>query len=534
MSIWHHGNDAYGKRHPLLLTLAVIVVLFLAIAWGAPGIDRQVETGMDFCYQLNMGRQLLLGKRPFVDFFFHYGPLVAYTSACGLTLDDSIVPETLFCALGYAVAIGLSFAVAQRFTGLLTALTLAGVQFLLMSRFYKWYYWFFPSLTALLLMRLCRHRRPRGTPLLLGLAAGVAFLFRMDLGIGCLMLALAGAGIVMLNRRPWRTLLGVQARVMAGFLVAPAVWVAWLTWEHGATATGDYFHSYLVAARGVTKHMGLPIPPLTWHGLQHPLAWQTATALAYRLLPVVALCGFAASAWLVVRRRADLHTRLLGTVCLGALVFFPQALHRSSSYHLLQVFALFALATELLLHRLWTGARTSRPSERTLRRLSVVLLGGLLTLTVLGLRSLWMGDLEFSRVWPLEKYRRLAVGLDAARPSDAARAIRFVRDHTTPNDTVLPLNLWNNFLFFTGRRAAGLTPCYVPGLLTQPEWQERNRRQIAADRPKYVLLVGGGPLDGKPENELARYLPRIWSDVERDYPEIVLQSGIFLVRGPRR
>lgn len=520
----HHSR----RRFDTPLTLTVMLAVFLAILWGAPGIDRQVQWGLDFCYQLNMGRQLLLGKRAFVDFFFHYGPLVACTSALGLTLHDSIVPETIFCALGYSAAIALSFAVARRLAGLLPALGLAAVQFLLMSRFYKWYYWLFPVLMVVLLMRLGRHRRPAAGALFLGLAAGVAFLYRIDLGIGCLVMALAGAGILMLNRLPLRTLLRAHARILTGFLVPPALWVAWLTFHSGPAATRDYFRSYLDAATGVTRHMGQPVPELTWQRLQHPLVFENATALAFRVLPGIALCGLAAALWLIVRRRADLRARLMGVVCLGALVIFPQALHRSCAHHLLQVLPLFALATVLVLGRLFGTALQPLP-VRVCRRLAVVMTVAVLALVVLGLRPVWLADLQFSGDGPPEKFRRLAAGVGAASPSDAARAIGFVREHTTPDDAVLPLSVGNNFLFFTGRRAAGLVPCYVPGLLTEPSWQLRNLRQIAADRPKYVLLAGP-PVDDKPENTPPRYLPRLWAVVEQDYPAVVFQSGTYVVR----
>ena len=65
--------------------------------------------------------------------------------------------------LGYAAAIGLSFAMARRLAGPVPALAMVGAQFLLMGRFYKWYYWLFPVLTMFVLVRLGRCRRP-GVP----------------------------------------------------------------------------------------------------------------------------------------------------------------------------------------------------------------------------------------------------------------------------------------------------------------------------------------------------------------------------------
>jgi hypothetical protein len=524
---------AYGWRriHGLpVATAALFLVVFLTIVWAAPGIDRQVEKGPDHCYQLSLGRQILLGKRPFEDLFFHYGPLVAYTSAFGLVIHNSLVPETIFCALGYAAAIGLSFAVARRLAGPISGLMLVAAQFLLMGRFYKWYYWLFPVLTMFLLMRLSRQRQPRLSAVLLGLGAGLAFLFRMDLGVGCLVLAGAGIVLVMFGRQSLSAMLLGEARVLAGFVAPVVIWLTFLTVQSGPAAATDYFSSYVASATGVVHGMALPVPKLTWDCLRRPLSLDTASGLAFRVLPAIALLGLITALWLIVRRRADSEIRLVGIACLGALVFFPQALHRSGPYHLLQALALFALAVTVALSRLWTAAPVQPLAVRTGRRLLTVFAGALLGLIILGLRPLWSMDLEFAAASPLTKYRRLAVGLDAARPSDTGRAAMFVRDHTTADDTVLPLSFFNNLLFFSQRKAAGLLPCYVPGLLSQDSWQERNLRQIIADRPKYVLLAAGGPIDDKPENELSCFLAKIWVYVQAEYPVVAYQNGNFVVR----
>ncbi|GMR24378.1 MAG: hypothetical protein BMS9Abin37_2915 [Acidobacteriota bacterium] len=80
--------------------------IFLALVWRAPGLEFYLSSP-DHGYQLALGRQIFFGKFPYVDLFFHYGPLTAFTSAFAIWLSDSLVTETLVCALGYALALFL-------------------------------------------------------------------------------------------------------------------------------------------------------------------------------------------------------------------------------------------------------------------------------------------------------------------------------------------------------------------------------------------------------------------------------------------
>src|SRR5262249_47278728 len=152
--------------------------------------------GNDPSFQLSIGQQVVLGKRLFVDVFFHYGPLVAYTSALGLAVHDSLVPETVICALGYAASIALLFSTATVLIGRLAGVAVAGLALLLLARFYKWYYWLFPLLTVFLVVREPAPTGGRARGDALGLVTGVAFLYRIDLGITCLVTAVVGRWLV--------------------------------------------------------------------------------------------------------------------------------------------------------------------------------------------------------------------------------------------------------------------------------------------------------------------------------------------------
>ena len=87
-----------GERmHPWIVFGLVLLVLL----WRAPSLGFLLANP-DHGYQLSLGRQILLGAFPYVDLMFHYGPLVAFTSAFNLGFLGGVMGETLVCALGYA------------------------------------------------------------------------------------------------------------------------------------------------------------------------------------------------------------------------------------------------------------------------------------------------------------------------------------------------------------------------------------------------------------------------------------------------
>lgn len=502
------------------------IVFLLALGWilvGVPDLDSYYRQGSGHCYQLSLGQQLLLGKRPYVDLFWHYGPLAAYTSAAGLAIHNSLLPETLICAAGYAVALTLIFQIARRRLGWVAALSLVAVNAVMVARFYKWYYWLFPLLTAWLLQGLFRRQVGIGQYTRLGLAAGVAALYRLDLGIGCFGLAIAGALLMQSRRLPWRDLLRGMGWITAGFFAPLVVWLAILAGLYGDVAVRDYFLSYWDGARGVAQSMSFPYPRLHLSLLRDPLHLSTGTSLAYWLLPAVAITGLAVHATPLLWRGATPARRYLACLCLGALGFFPQAMQRADLPHLIQVLPLFTLAAGFCVARLW------RPWSL---RPAACLVMASACLMVLATRPFWFGDLYRSPVRLADRVQGL-VRLD--RPSadgDAVRTVQFITEQTTPSESILQLGITCQIPFLAQRRCAGLFTCYAPGLLTTDFWQERNLAALLADRPTLVVIPRE-ILDHREENAPQNYLPKLWAMLEQEYPHDALVTESFVIRcGP--
>jgi hypothetical protein len=513
-----------GVARQALPVLGLFLLLWLLLLGGAPELSFYYHSA-DHGYQLSVGQQLLLGKRLFVDLFWHYGPLAALTSAGGLALHPSLLPETLICSCGYALTLTVLFAVARRLAGWPTALGLVAVDFLLLARFYKWYYWLFPTLTILFLLRSVRFTSRARRYLPLGLCCGVAFLYRADLGIGCLGLAFGGVLLTQLRRASVRDLVGSLGLVLVAFGVPVAVWLGVLLSYGGEPAVQAYIRSYLDSFVGTSQALSLPLPQPRLELLWHPQP-ETAAAFGYYVLPLIAgvgllhtLCSFRGG------RSPGTRHRLFGCVCLGALGFFPQALHRAGLPHFLQTLPLFSLMIACVLARLGAGAQPSLTWRRAGLGVSLAVLAGMVFLA----RADGMADLSFT-ARPLHKLRGLARPHRPKMVSDITRVGQFLREHTTKRDHILQFGVLGQLVFFCGRPCAGNCTCYAPGLLTTDYWQERHLEQIHRDDPKYVVFMEGFVFDGRPQTALPRIQPRVWEHIERQYTETVFRSGTLVVR----
>jgi hypothetical protein len=269
---------------------------------------------------------------------------------------------------------------------------------------------------------------------------------------------------------------------------------------------------------GVSRAMALPVPGLARDALSRAADANTATGLLYALLPANAIAAVLRFVVARTRGRATRLDRLHAAVSVAALAVLPQALHRCSVHHLLQVLPLLSVAATVTIARV----RAVVPRVGLVASVGVVLWA---------LRPFWAVDLTAFRTDPARKFRALARGLDAGGDAPAAAACRFIRAHTSARDTVLSLSQHSELLFFTGRRTAGYLTAYVPGLLTTDAWQARNLAQIVRDDPAFVILVDEPPIDGRPENAIPAYLPVLWAHIERTYPEVAFRAGSIVVRG---
>src|SRR5262249_43218486 len=152
----------------------------------------------------------------------------------------------------------------------------------------------------------------------LGLCAGFAFLFRADLGVGCLAAGLAGSFFLRWRRAPLSRVLHDFLPIISGFALPVAMWGLVLCGYGGPRAVVDYLDSYMSGATGLAKHVGLPIPHVTLRTFTDPFSFEAGADLLFCLPPALAALGLGWSLIDLVRSRATLQSRLCGTACFAA------------------------------------------------------------------------------------------------------------------------------------------------------------------------------------------------------------------------
>ena len=172
-------------RLDAFLSGAVFLGFLALFLFKAPALDYFL-TSRDHGYQLSVGTHILMGKVPGIDILMPYGPMAMYTSALGLWASDSLIGETIMCAVGYALCLFLIYRLVAVYSSRKMGLAAAFVAFLLPRalRFYKWYVWLIPLAAS---WALNRYQTSAGRPRFCwavgcGLIVGTGWLFRLDMG----------------------------------------------------------------------------------------------------------------------------------------------------------------------------------------------------------------------------------------------------------------------------------------------------------------------------------------------------------------
>jgi hypothetical protein len=488
---------------------------FLYLLWRAPSFDS-FFSNTDHGFQLALGRQVLLGKLPYVDLFFYYGPLAAYTSAAGFYFTDGPLAEIVICCIGYALAAGFAGLAVRRHTSFFVSLLVVAAMLLLLSRFYKWYYWCFPALVLFLLDRsFSKPEAHRRHAVALGCAAGIAALYRLDLGLACAVLA----GVVWVAsalRLDPRRLRQLPSLVVAG-LAPMSLWLLFLLSQGGAAAVRDYFRFTCEGAVSTVSLIHSPIPDVDW---ARPFSSRSQVALAFRVVPAIyVLCLVHCAVHLVRRRSEPERLLVLGAAALGGAGLYPQAMHASEQQHLLQTLALLPACLALISWDL----------------LALRNLGLRLSVSACGLVLLFMlaqirGGFDLGPL--LEGPERKLENLARARWTKPLKPITVTESIALPGQTVLvlprPGDAYPTQIYaWIHRPMAGIFSFYEAGFFTDDYWRLRNYREILRNPPAVVIAApdvfrarGSGG---------AAYLPEIYAFVREHYTDVVLSENGWIV-----
>lgn len=489
------------------LTAATLLLFEL---WRVPALESYFSNP-DHGFQLGLGRQILLGRRAFVDVFFNYGPLVPYTSAFGLWMWDSLIPETLICAAGYATAAYLIYAMVRQYSSAAAAWIAAASSLMFQTRFYKWYYWLFPLLVLYCLQKTTRARMPaRHWALAAGLASAVGFLFRADLGLACGLCSV----VILLLQRHARGLFAFAA----GFLIPIGCWVGALELLGGNAALRDYGAAMIDGASGVVREWSLPLPRFD---LRDPLSQESRAAVAFAM-PPFAYFGCAVLGWREYLGTSALRaiTRVLLAAALLGAALYPQALHRSDAAHLLSIIPPFLVITPLLLAELW-GERTVPSSRRAVASRGVAVV--YIALTAVAASSIGAAaaaDLAPLRSNPLARYRMLAAAMHSNLNHPTVQIAEAIVENSGTTESILVAGIADQVYWLTPRRMSGLLNGYSLFILYSDAWRQRNLAAINADPPAVVMIRSDFSV--APADDLLRRLtPELYEFISRNYRRVV-------------
>jgi len=492
-------------------TMLCFLLVLVALLWTSPGVDFYLASP-DHGYQLALATLVLQGAQPFVDVMFHYGPLVAGVSAVAQSVAPGLIGETVVCAAGYSAAIALLFSMASRRLSIGAGWAIALVGFLTLARFYKWYYWLLPVAVLYCLDRRLDSARPRRWDLLAGAVAGIAALFRLDLGLACVAFYVTALATGLASGSGPRQRARWVLSFLAFWAIPMALWLAQLTYVGGLAAIGDYFFGSIGSARGAVAHWSLPFPRPT-----SLVSEESAHLVMLLLMPAVYLCAVYAGARQWRSGLGGATARLLSAAGLMGLAIFPQACHRIHPLYVLQVIAPFLLAAPLLASAAWREARWAR---------SFVCAGCvLLLLAAPGFSSAARFDNVSLFSNPVPRFRDLSLGLAASQRSEAL-IVREIQQRTESEDRILVLPLSPQIVHFADRPISGLIPAYARGIFDSDEWRRRNLERVRAEPPRFIVAR---PAFFRGAAGFRQTQPELQSYLEERYTKIVYRAERWML-----
>jgi 4-amino-4-deoxy-L-arabinose transferase-like glycosyltransferase len=516
-----------NQLQPYKFDIFVFLISSIVLLWRAPTLASFLQNS-DHGYQLSMGKQILLGKFPFVDLFFHYGPLTAFTSAFGLWISDSLIPEIIICAIGYAAAIFLIYFLTRQYSSTRIGIFAALAGLLLLSRFYKWYYWLFPLLVLFCFQQFLQARLNQQRYWLYGsgFVSAIAALYRLDLGIACFCffaVNLLSLSLKPFNPKHYSWQLGLFS---LGFVLPLLVWIITLV-SHGGNIQ-DYMSSTFTGAKGAVNELSLPIPAFDW---KHPFSLESSTAIAYWMIPLTYLACIAIGIWQVYRepkQRVHKYQFMTAVGVLG-LGVFPQALHRADVQHLLQVLPPFLIAAGLLVCELWmSNLQFSRKSRQGVLRGITVLYLGLLITVGWGIREFGAQDLTEWNWNVISRYQQLYQGIHAKTDYPLAKLMLEVQNQTKADESVLTPSWASQFYYFSDRPLSGLLNVYASGILDTDQWRKRNLKAVQADPPT-IVIAPSSFFEPTVTDYFHQSQPELYNFLRSDYTQVVYKRDYWMI-----
>ena len=491
---------------------SVLVLIFLVVR--APAFDFFSVIGeYDHGYQTALGQQVFHGAVPGYDYFTQYGPAIGWLAATSWATGHVWLAEVLCWCLFMTAGYALLWCWLDQPVGFWWKAVVLGPAVCLVPTYPKYYFVFFPALFLVLLGDGTAEDPGRSKSrrwFFAGLAAGIAGLFRIELGV-----ALVAAGTIYLGwpDAPTRRFSRAPALLWGGALLVVAGYFALLIYtarEWAAPARFLEFQIFAIFAKTAAfSENTLSLGRLT----------QPENVGGWLLLSII--CVYLCIAWLRMRSnwRAKFRPRVWAAALVGGALL-PQAFHLMDPIHVRQV-ALPACAclAAIFLQRL-------DPVTRRTRLLALLF-------AVVGL-SLGFSSASMYLGWKDPIGRKLA-SLYWATSSQKAPAewmlLAAAMDRVAePGKSILLPTLDTRLYALVRRPWAGLFPHLVIPL--SAGWQERGIEALRERPPALVLLPVAERRLRRPFSYLGKN-PLIEAFIHENYEVIDRSVPGWLILGPR-
>lgn len=514
------------------IDIFIFFIWFSILLWLSPDLSFYLNSP-DQGYQIAAGKMILLGYIPFKDMFFGYGPLVPYTSAFGELFSNSLIGETIICSFGYALSLYLIYFLVSRQSSKTLGFFASVVGFLLLARFYKWYYWLFPLLALFCIYQLLKSKdedttNPRWL-YISGFLCGIGGLYRPDLGAALFILFMALIIFLSYQKGSFFTEIMLKITSYLFFFMIPfLIWGIFLQLNGGSVI--DYFSMTYDSAIGNTQYWSLPVPSLDFQNL---FSVQSSIAIAFRLVPISLIIAICYS-YLRYRNSKSTNSKyifLMFSSILG-LCIYPQAINRADYGHLLQVLPPVIIVVSILLPDFWEYMISFKSVLKKFV-FSLIILLYLMVILLSGLGISQSGgiggyDLVKFNVNPIPKFVQIFEGTKSMDANPITDLISNVQNNTTSSDPILIIPPRHQLYFFINRPMSGMTFWYGPGMFDQEKWRKKNLERILANPPK-IIIIEKDFSDEYTNYHFGEYQPELYNYIVSNYDTIVDQKQDLII-----
>lgn len=521
---------ASATRHRSILYRALFfVVPFAYLLWSAPAVVEYLEENHGWA--LAGARQVTFGRFPFADLICAWGPLAFLTSASGLWIHNSLVPETIICAAGFSTTVLFIHLICDEYMSALSGAIAPIVTVALVPahRLFRWPQWLFGVLTVYWVVEIARAGgAARRQTFIAGCIAGTAWLFRIDFGI--VALACCAAAIVLLSWRSLHACGRALAMLLLGFASPIALFLAALI-VHG----GSVLQYLEISVRYSYQIYRIPevsaVQGPHWTVLQ-PLSLDSGTALAFTLIPLTALACLIAGGRLFSSDPTRPRPRAVALLAIGAMAFlvFPSAHYYPNVNHFLFILPVALLSFAGAMSAAWQGALV--PARSGTAR--VATRAGVIVFCLAGALVVWDIQPETrqreARPNLKSRYAELAAGVGSPEEHPLFALAEKVQQLSAPDDYILllPDSFDSHVLFFADRRHSAADIVVNPFLLNDPLLKRLNYASILQHPPK--LVIAHRVFFENPERFKIPQ-PDLYAYIVGSYPRVLAQAGNYTILG---